>query len=35
MLHGNCFQEDLVSSLSKKNQKDFSWYLEEQEEIDT
>ena len=27
MLHGNCFQEDLASSFSKKNQKDFSWYL--------
>ena len=26
MLHGNCFQEDLTSSFSKKNQKDFSWY---------
>ena len=27
MLHGNCFQEDLASSFSKKNQKDYSWYL--------
>ena len=30
-----CCMQIVFKSFSKKNQKDFSWYLEEQEEIDT